>query len=162
MRAAPAFQISLHRFGVWRCGVLLIATLGAAALAAWVFARAPTFELAPAMLATAAGAGWIWLVASLIRVPAVSLRWDGSSWHLGASGETGSASPPGELTVAIDLGAWMLLRFEPALAPSSQRARPVWIPAQRRGVEAQWHGLRCAVYGARPATDADADASIGR
>jgi hypothetical protein len=162
MRAAPAFQISLHRFGVWRCGVLLIALLGAAALAAWIFARAPTLELAPTMLAAVAGVGWVWLVASLVRVSAMSLRWDGSFWHLGTSGETGDASLPGELTVAIDLGAWMLLRFEPApaTAPSLRRARPIWIPAQRRGIEAQWHGLRCAVYGARPATEADA--SIGR
>jgi hypothetical protein len=130
----------------------------AAALAAWVFARAPNLELALAMLAAAAGVGWIWLVASLVRVPAMSLRWDGSAWHLGTSGDTGDASLAGELTVAIDLGAWMLLRFEPA--PSSRRAWPIWIPAQRRGVEPQWHGLRCAVYAARAETDADA--AIGR
>jgi hypothetical protein len=160
MRAAPAFQISLYRFGVWRCGVLLIAVLGAAALAAWLFARAPDLQITPAMLAGAAGVGWIWLVAALVRVPAMSLRWDGRSWHLNLSGETGDASLPGELTVAIDLGAWMLLRFEPAAVASSRRARPIWVPAQRRGVEPQWHGLRCAVYGARAPTDTDA--MIGR
>jgi hypothetical protein len=43
----------------------------------------------------------------------------------------------------------MLLRFTPD-AP----ARMTWLPVQRRGLEAQWHALRCAVYSPRPAARA--------
>jgi hypothetical protein len=50
--------------------------------------------------------------------------------------------------VAVDLGAWMLLRFERDATPRLRRI--VWLPLQRRGLETPWHALRCAVYSARP------------
>jgi len=46
----------------------------------------------------------------------------------------------GTLEVAMDLGAFLLLRLV------DERRRSAWLPVQRRGLEAQWHGLRCAVY----------------
>ena len=152
MRAAPAFQISLHRFGVWRGAVMLLAALGLAAIAAWTIDR----ETVPA--ATAGGLVALLvggLAVSLASVPAVGLRWDGVRWHLGPPGSTSDDAVPGELVVAIDLGPWMLLRFEPAAPPPAPRAR--WLPVQRRGLEAQWHALRCAVYSPRPAPGAGPD-----
>ena len=77
------------------------------------------------------------LVRSLLRTPARSLRWDGQAWHLDAV--------PGDVAVVIDLGPWMLLRFA-----STDFARVTWLPVQRRGIDAQWHALRCAVYSPRP------------
>ena len=77
---------------------------------------------------------------SLWHVPAQSLRWDGRAWQLDAAA--------GELSVAIDLGPWMLLRFKP-----ERRARASWLPVQRAGLETQWHALRCAVYSPRPAAE---------
>ena len=74
---------------------------------------------------------------SLWHVPAQSLRWDGRAWQLDAAA--------GELSVAIDLGPWMLLCFMP-----EGRGRCSWLPIQRRGLEAHWHALRCAVYSPRP------------
>jgi hypothetical protein len=50
----------------------------------------------------------------------------------------------GTLEVAMDLGAFLLLRLV------DQRRTSAWLPVQRRGLEAQWHGLRCAVYSPPP------------
>ncbi len=155
MRAAPACQISLRRFGVWRSGVLALAALGVAVMAAWLITRESAL-LSPSSVAAAcatlllATAG-----ASLAKMPAVDLRWDGLVWHLGPPAGEPIA---GELRVAIDLGAWMLLRF----APASPQARPriTWLPVQRRGLEAQWHALRCAVYSPRPAPAPDAPGEL--
>ena len=50
----------------------------------------------------------------------------------------------GTLEVAMDLGGLLLLRLV------GQRRTRVWLPVQRRGLESQWHGLRCAVYSPPP------------
>jgi hypothetical protein len=55
---------------------------------------------------------------------------------------------PGNVAVVIDLGPWMLLRFTADAPP-----RTTWLPVQRRGLEAQWHALRCAVYSPRPVAE---------
>lgn len=156
MRASPAFQVSLHRFGVWRSAVLLLAALGLAVIAAWLITRERPIGLAAmtaAAFAAAVSVGW---AVSLAKAPAVSLRWDGQLWHLGAPAATPGDATPGDLHVAIDLGLWMLLRFRPAVP--GHRVRAVWLPVQRRGLEAQWHALRCSVYSPRPEPGADAAA----
>lgn len=155
MRAAPACQFSLKRFGMWRAAVLLLAVLGAAAIAAWTIGRESPLASAAPIGAALALMALATLAASLIRMPPVDLRWDGRIWHLGpASGEP----TPGELRVAIDLGSWMLLRFTPVVPDA--RPKVVWVPAQRRGLEPQWHALRCAVYSPRPAPAEDAPGSF--
>ena len=151
MRAAPAFQVSLQRFGVWRGAVLSLVALGVTVMAAWLVTRESppvslTFVLVVVVLTLLAALG-----AALAKTPAVDLRWDGRAWYLGAPS---SDAISGELSVAIDLGPWMLLRFSPALPDA--RARVVWLPVQRRGLESQWHALRCAVYSPRPAPAEDA------
>ena len=156
MRASPAFQVSLHRFGVWRSAVLLLAALGLAVIAAWLITRERPVGLAAMIAAAFAAAVSVGWAVSLAKVPAVSLRWDGQLWHLGAPAATPGDAAPGDLHVAIDLGPWMLLRFRPAVP--GHRGRAVWLPVQRRGLEAQWHALRCSVYSPRPAPGADAAA----
>ena len=154
MRASPAFQVTLHRFGVWRGAVVLLAMTGWSVIAAWVYTReepAGIVVWASAACAAAVSLGW---AVSLAQTPAVRLRWDGQLWHLGPPAATADDTVPGELQVAIDLGAWMLLCFTPAAAQHPWRR--TWLPAQRRGLEAQWHALRCTVYSPRPAPDADA------
>jgi hypothetical protein len=150
MRAAPAFQLSLRCFGVWRGAVLTLAAVAMATMAMWLITQERPIETV-AWLATglsiAAVAG---LAARAVRVPPVDLSWDGRAWFVGPSpGESHS----GELHVAIDLGRWMLLRFIPA-APNGARA--VWLPVQRLGLESQWHALRCSVYSPRPMPGDDA------
>jgi hypothetical protein len=144
MRAASAFQISLQRFGAWRVGVGLLAGLGTLTVVAWLGGREPPAERALLIGGLLAALGLVLLGISLARVAPTTLRWDGIAWHLGSP----SGKPlVGELAVMIDLGAWMLLRFRPeARGP----VRAAWLPVQRRGIELQWHALRCALYSPRP------------
>ena len=140
MRACPPCQVSLRRFGVWRAVVALLALAGAATLAGWLAGQEPPRSIGLMTLVALAALSMLALAASLWRVPAQSLRWDGRAWLLDAA--------PGELKVSIDLGPWMLLHFKPDLS-----APATWLPVQRRGLETQWHALRCAVYAPRPAVD---------
>lgn len=140
MRASPACQVSLHRFGVWRVAILALAAIGIAALTAWLIGRPEPAVVESVLPVVSLVVLSIGLSVSLWHMPPQSLRWDGHMWHLGAA--------PGELTVAIDLGPWMLLRFTPA-----GERRFGWLPVQRRGLESQWHALRCAVYSPRPAPE---------
>ncbi|MBA3596093.1 MAG: hypothetical protein H0W40_01750 [Methylibium sp.] len=75
------------------------------------------------------------------------MRWDGERWWLALP--AGSAEMAGDLTVAMDLGAWLLLQFR---AEPDTVARPHrrWLPLQRAGLQAHWHALRCALYSPRP------------
>jgi hypothetical protein len=158
MRASPAFQVVLDRFGVWRWAVFGSALLGAGVMAAWLVLQAaslpalilwPAAALATGVLASGLGAA---------RVLPVSLRWDGQCWHIGPPGSAGNEPIAGALCVLIDLGPWMLLRFEPVDSTWCNRA--TWLPVQRRGLETQWHALRCAVHSPRPQTGADAAADF--
>jgi hypothetical protein len=157
MRTSPAFQCVLNRFGVWRASVAIVAAAGVVVLLAWLATRSePTPPLGlvawvGAILAVLA------LAASLMRLPAMTLRWDGQQWWLARLTSSSRAvaaaqmdAAVGELDVALDFGAWMLLRFRPVSANRRER-RPRWLPVQRRGLEAHWHALRCAVYSPRPA-----------
>ena len=154
MRASPAFHVALIRFGVWRSAVGLLALAAAAALLSWLLVRdeppTPSMWLAISAMICAIAA----LAYSLARVPVVQLHWDGQVWLLAR--ERGAPVEPmgGDMTVALDLGIWMLLRFDPAACAAW--TQPVWLPAQRRGIEAQWHALRCALYAPRPAPGAGA------
>jgi hypothetical protein len=87
---------------------------------------------------------------SLLQTPVLDLRWDGLAWHVGPGVSVEHELLSGTLSVSIDLGHWMLLRFQPDDARLQSGA--IWIPVQRKGLEAQWHALRCAVYSARPET----------
>jgi hypothetical protein len=154
MRASPAFQIEILRFDAWRHAVVAAALLAASAGGAWWLSddgsrsRWLALTLAGASLAGLAGA------ASLMRPRSMRLRWDSQQWHLTAA-SPGVADPsPGRLSVALDLDAWMLLKFEHDRMISGRRVS--WLPVQRRGLEAHWHALRCAVYCARSAPGHDA------
>ena len=157
MRASPAFQVSLRRFGAWRIGIGVLAALGASVLSAWLIARAPGVDLLVVIAVFVTSAAFVVMVVALMKMPAVSLRWDGQLWHLGALGAATDDAVPGELAVAIDLGSWMLLHFRPV--EPRRRVLVNWLPVQRRGIEAQWHALRCAVHSPRAAAT---DAASGR
>jgi len=163
MRASPTFQCVLNRFGVWRAAVAAVASAGVVVLLSWLASRSeptPPLGLAAwvgAMIAVPA------LAASLMRMPPVAMRWDGQQWWLARQTRSSSRAAAtgqldavaGEIDVALDFGGWMLLRFRPVAV--ARRARPAqWLPVQRRGLEAHWHALRCAVYSPRPASARDA------
>jgi hypothetical protein len=149
MRAHPAFQITLRRFGAWRRAVWAIAGAGSLVLAAWALGASQARPLWLLALCALGLCAVVWLSVSLNRIAPLSLRWDGQLWHLGPAHAVGNEPWPGRLTVCIDLGAWMLLRFRHA-GPAS-RPRVSWLPVERSGQQAQWHALRCALYSPRPA-----------
>ena len=156
MRASPAFQVSLRRFGVWRGAVIGLAVLGVAVVVAWWVGRDRPLDAMTIGVSLTSIAAILGLAMSLWRVRAVSLRWDGQCWHLGPADPEAGDALPGDVTVAIDLGPWMLLRFVPAARDA--RPRRTWLPVQRRGIEPQWHALRCSVHSPRPSPGADAAA----
>ncbi len=139
MRASPALRVSLKRFGVWRGAVALLTLLAGAVLVAWVWAMNPAQQHHrwSWLLATLLGALVLGIAVSLWRTRPFDLHWDGERWHLAE----GTDAQPGELAVALDLGPWLLLRFR-----THPRGPTRWLPVQRRGLEAQWHALRCAVH----------------
>ncbi len=144
MRASPAFQVHLQRFGLWQVAVWSLALSGVAAQLAWLGSRDRPLGAVLLMLSVVTVLAIVGLAATLANVPGVLLRWDGQRWFLGSPASTPAETVPGDLSVAIDLGPWMLLRFTSEAA--AQRPRGIWLPAQRRGIEAQWHALRCCVY----------------
>ena len=148
MRAAPAIQVLLRQFGVWQAAVLSVLLVGEASLAVWLVGREAQDSLH--QVATLVGAAALLPLAwSLARIRVVRLGWDGQGWTVQmAPLRPGVAPAPGDITVAVDLGPWLLLRFHPQAG--SRWSLPQWLPVQRRGIEAQWHGLRCALYSPRP------------
>ena len=154
MRAFAATQFTLTRFGIWRWAVLCVTVLVALVIGAWFVTQPERWRMAPVPWAIVVAVLMGWLLAVQPRTAPLSLRWDAQRWHVGPAASAGHEPWSGELQVAIDLGAWMLLRFVP---DAGIRGCSVsWLPVQRRGLEAQWHALRCAVYSPRPAAGVDA------
>ncbi len=156
MRAAPPIGVKLRRFEAWKAAVVLLGALGDIVLIAWASIRPePIRGIEVAAVAALLIASTGLLVALLRHAAPTELRWDGRAWHLGpASG----ATTGGDIEVAIDLGAWLLLRFSAGEGPlGHRRGRVRWLPVQRRGLEPQWHALRCALYAPRPAAGAESD-----
>jgi hypothetical protein len=154
MRAFAATQFTLTRFGIWRWAVLCLGVLVAMIIGAWFVTQPQRWRAAPVPWALFVIVLTGWLLAVQPRTTPLSLRWDGQRWHVGPADSAGHEPWAGELQVAIDLGAWMLLRFVPDA--DVHGCAVTWLPVQRRGLAAQWHALRCAVYSPRPAAGVDA------
>ena len=157
MRAAAACQFTLSRFGAWRLAVTALAGGSALALVCWSVGQSLPMHWGITVSVGVVAAAVLGLGAMQGRIEAVSLRWDGLDWHVGTVESVGREASTGTLTVALDLGAWMLLRFQAHTLHTGPRI--TWLPAQRRGLESQWHALRCAVYSPRPGRDAEHDAA---
>jgi len=153
MRASPTFQITIRRFGVWRCAIALVLLASVSSLVAFALAEGESTYVGIRVMALAASAAIVLAGATLMRRQAFSLRWDAQRWNLGPASSVGEEPWPGQLEVSLDLGVWMLLRFEQDLATGGRRTH--WIPVQRHGIESAWHALRCAVYSARSAQGDD-------
>ncbi|KNZ31804.1 MAG: hypothetical protein AD742_15040 [Methylibium sp. NZG] len=149
MRAIAACQFTLCRFDAWRWGVAAFAFCGAAAIWVWFLSLPAGWGGWVAVALGGVTLVLLALAASLLRTSAVSLRWDGLVWQLAPAESAADGSMAGDVSVAMDLGNWMLLEFR---ADSGGRGRRVtWLPVQRGGMETHWHSLRCAVYSPRPA-----------
>jgi len=141
MRESVFFEASLRRFEVWRGAVVVVGVLAISALTAWAVAMSASGQEPGAMLVVAVAmllgvvtASAIW---SLTRVGSGVLSCRDGIWTFVP--DVGVARS-GVLEVAIDLGAFLLLRL-------GRGGAGLWLPVQRRrGLESQWHALRCAVY----------------
>ena len=151
MRAAPAVVVELRCPPGWRALQALLAMAAAASCSAVLLqhagAPAPLLGVSLALAAAAAAvAGWRWASTDSGR-----LRWDGGRWWFAATGQTGERA--GRLHANIDLGFWMLLRFDPddTTLPAAGRA---WLAVERAAAP-QSVALRAAVYSRRLNTDPD-------
>ena len=148
MRASPPIEVALTRFGLWRAGVLLVAFGTFVAIGAWLTLREDELGSAVSVIAVVVTLAVLAGALLAARVAPARLQWNGSGWQLAHSGTGAATLVDGDVTVAIDLGFWMLLRF--VATPRGRWRRVVWLPVQRLGLEAQWHALRCAVCSPQP------------
>ena len=119
MQPAPAVSFDCDDGGAWRAAVAVLYGLSAAAMLRWALGwlgppgLSAAGSAALAALAVVAGLGVAavtWRRAAAAAGPGVRLAWDGQCWQLH---DVAAAARPGRVVVALDLGAWMLLRFEP-------------------------------------------------
>ncbi|MDL2338362.1 MAG: hypothetical protein QFE16_11015 [Pseudomonadota bacterium] len=147
MKAAPAVQVDVRHFGVWN-GLLTVTSLAAMwTSGAWFASRNDELP---------AWGGWLIGLALLTALLGVSmslrrhpirLRWDTQRWYLTEVNRRSEEIGPAQVRVMIDAGGWLLLKF---VQDARSTPRSVhWVPVQREDVEAQWHGLRCAVFAPR-------------
>ena len=143
MRLAPPFEIRVEHFGVWRAAVAGLAAVACLAMAAW-WLQHPT--PVPVSVSLACALGIVVAIAGGIpswRQAPRALRRVAGQWQRQRGTGPWEA---GELAIALDLGAFVLLRFVPDAADGLGE----WIPVQRKGLERQWHELRCAIHAPRP------------
>jgi hypothetical protein len=135
VHAAPPVRVTLGRSLGWIAFNASCAGAAAANLTGWALMRAqqPVWPGLALGLVVTLGAAW---AAWRAQSPS-DLNWDGSRWQY-ADGEGGAV-------VMLDLGDWLLLRFEPA------QGRRRWIAASRRSAQGPWAALRAALYSSRPA-----------
>jgi hypothetical protein len=141
MHAAPSVRVRLGRAWGWPlfCGVT--AGLAGANLTAWAMLR---WEMRP-VLAAALAVGLLAAAVAMCwaqRAQAEGdLSWDGAQWQW--------HSAAGQVQVALDLGHWLLLRFD--TNDGSRR----WLAASRGATAGPWPALRAALYSRRPADPID-------
>lgn len=150
MRAAPAVSVKVTAAPHWLAALLALAALALLSTAAWALQRGDATGVVAFLAVAAFASHCLWRA---LRRPTLRLGWDGERWWLAPEGE--AEAQAGELAVALDLGAWILLRFR-AAPNAAVRRRQVWLPLQRTGLEADWHALRCALYSPRPQASAPA------
>ncbi len=143
MRTPPPLEIEVVRFGVWRATVLALATTVCGVMAAWWLAYPRPVPMSVSLLCAVGVVAAVVGALPSLRLPPIALRRRGGLWQL----QRGvGPSESGEVMIALDLGSFMLLRF----IPDAARGRARWVALQRRGLERQWHELRCAVHAPRP------------
>jgi hypothetical protein len=149
MRETVSFEVRLRRFDVWQLAVAVVASIAVAGVVAWAVAlldsQTPSAGAGVVGLAAALAVATVAVALSLARVEGGLLACRDGAWTFVTDAGT---IRTGALEVAIDLGAFVLIRL------GDRRRSSLWLPLQCRGLEPQWHGLRCAVYSPPPAARA--------
>ncbi|MEO8279999.1 MAG: hypothetical protein ABI564_09930 [Ideonella sp.] len=159
MRTLPAVELDIPVQPAWTRLVDALGLLASAAIVFWWLGAgsAPAEPMRSAWLAI--GMLVVLLALHARRSRACRLRWDGQQWFWATAARAdGQRLVAGRVGVMLDLQWAMLLRFEPAVRDAG--AGSGWIAVSRRGLAADWHELRCALFSRQPAgADADVDAS---
>jgi hypothetical protein len=157
MRAAPPVQATSRVGGGWWLAQRVLVAVVAANLVHWLagWLDAPALA-APIAAGLAAALAWVW--ASTRRLPqAWHLHWDGAHWSLGSPSRAGAAGEAsGSALPMIDLGTWMLVRFDPSEAGGDRTSRPQWLVFSGARDPAAWRALRVALYAGAPGRGAAA------
>lgn len=126
MRGAPPVQLDCARDARWRGLEAGLAGLAAGTLAAWAMAHTFSGDMTSARasataLVAAVLAAWAWWRAADGR-RRQGLHWDGSAWRLDGV--------EGALTLKLDAGRWVLLRFRPHSSHGAMQGagRARWLP----------------------------------
>ena len=149
MHAAPPVRISLVPDNAWHWGVTALVAFASGSMTAWIVSHGQAADdyTAVAALVVAGGSGAAaWLYMRRHDATTCFLTWDGATWQW----IQGAAAPcAGEVDVMVDFGAWMLLRFAPAV-PSHGAA---WKATSRSAAGPLWPAWRAALYSRRPVGD---------
>jgi hypothetical protein len=143
MRDAPPAQAWCSSDGPWLRVQQLIHSSSAAVAGFWVGAHLGLGVAAWLLLGLSLAPAAAWLAARSLRAAPAQLIWDGSTWSLrcaGAEPQRGRALP------MLDLGGWLLVRFDPA-EPAAPRGNR-WLALARRDAPAGWPALRVALHAA--------------
>jgi hypothetical protein len=137
VHAAPPVRVSLGGSPGWVAFVCVCSGVAIANAGAWLLLWMDVAGAAPAAMSLGVvGAG---LVAWRTRHGGArgDLSWDGAQWQWQRSS--------GQAHLMLDLGDWMLLRFD------SIHGERCWIAASRRRAVGAWPALRAALCSRRPA-----------
>ena len=142
MQPCPAVSLACRDDGAWRAVTAALQGAATASLLAW--------GLNPLLGAVAGGlvAGLAWYRAAEGH-GAQRLAWDGQGWQLDEQ--------PGQAQIALDLGVWMLVRFDAvtlstATVSTTRPAQRHWLPLS--AAAGAWAPMRAALVATagRPAT----------
>jgi len=145
MRFAPAFELDVTPGRLERAAVVVIGGACAAVVGAWLWSHVdagagPAGRGALAWVAVVVGSALLgsalgWMLAS--RSPG-TLTWRQGQWTLSRL-PAGPCS--GAVQAQLDLGSWMLLRFQPA-----DQGRSKWLAVRGSAAGQAWHALRATLF----------------
>jgi hypothetical protein len=138
MRVAPPAQARCRSGGRWQRLQQLIYGSGAGVGAYWAGAHGGLGSELLLPAAIGLGLGAVWLAGRWLRADPLDLIWDGVAWCLRPDG---AEAQPGRARPMLDLGGWLLVRFDPAASRGSH-----WLALARSDAPAGWPALRAALY----------------
>ncbi len=163
MRAPPPVEYTSAPGRAWRGALALLFAASVAVPVAWGLPYAASHwgslqhDIFFTLLADPAVQGGLaaWLGASVFAAFWVSrrvsggcertLRWDGQEWVLPAWPGAGMDSR-GDVSLMLDLGPWMLVRFLPYAGADGGGVGATWLPFYLAGDLARWASLRGALW----------------
>jgi len=143
MRAPPPVRVLSDGAGLWRGIQWSLRAAAAGVVSYWAATQLLGPDARMAAACVLVGLLWAFVEARRPPEPARHLAWDGQVWTLSRP----AAEPvAGRVAVMLDLGSWMLLRFDrqPPARPG-WRGR-VWLPLKQSDAGVAWPAVRAALF----------------